>query len=223
MKIAKDSTLLMIGDSITDCGRTYDAIPGGWGSFGEGYVSLVNACFTGLSPQKRIKVFNKGFSGDTILDLNKRWQQDVLDMNPDYVSIMIGINDVWRHFDALLQKCHLVTPKEFEETYDEIICKTKDKVKDIFILGPFMVESNRQDEMRKLVDEYAQIARNIANKHGLIYIDMQSRIDEFLTHLPSYAISSDRVHPNLQGHMILAKAFLDGVDFRFSEEESQNI
>lgn len=213
MRLEKRSRLVMIGDSITDCGRDYNATPAGWGSFGDGYVNLVNACLTGLAPSYGIMVANKGVNGNTIRDLKKRWQKDVLDLKPDYVSVMIGINDVWRHFDGVLQQTEQVGMEEYRRIYDELITETKPKVKDIFIMSPFMIEPNRQDPMRRMVDEYADIARETAARHGLLYVDVQKKIDAFLDELSPYIICSDRVHPNVQGHMIVAKAFLDGLGF----------
>lgn len=217
MKLEKRSRLIMIGDSITDCDRVYDAPPAGWGSFGNGYVQLVNSILTGLSPESEIMVINKGISGNTILDFKKRWEKDVIEMKPDYVSIMIGINDVWRHFDASLQQLELVDEQTFAETYEKLIVKTKPLVKDIFILSSFMIEPNKEDAMRKMTDCYNAIAKNIAQKHGLIFIDVQKQMDVFLESLSSYALCNDRVHPSLSGHMIIAKAFLDGIGFSWTK------
>ena len=213
MLLDKNTRLVMIGDSITDSGRSYDAQPAGWGSYGDGHVSLINACLTGLAPAKQIMVINKGVNGNTILDLRKRWQKDVIDLRPDWVSIMIGINDVWRHYDAVLQQIEQVDETVFEKTYDELIEETKPKVKGIIIMSPFMIEPKMTDDMRKMTDAYAAIAEKTAKKHNLIYIDVQRKMDTFMESLSSYILSSDRVHPNLQGHMIIAKAFLDGIQF----------
>ena len=152
MKLEKGSKLLMIGDSVTDCDRLYDAIPAGWGSFGNGYVNLVNACLTGLAPEYRIAVYNKGISGNTVVDLQQRWQQDVLDLKPDYVSVMIGINDVWRHFDAFMQPMEKVDEEMFRNTYEELIQKTKPVVKQMYLIGAFMMIETKDYPMRKMVD-----------------------------------------------------------------------
>lgn len=213
MRIEKGSRLLMIGDSITDCDRNYNSDSSWDGAFGNGYVNLVNACLTGLAPEYRIMVINRGISGNTIRDLKQRWQRDVLDLKPDYISIMIGINDVWRHFGGPLQQLEQIEPDEYRKTYEELVNETRPKVKDIFIISPFMIEPNRQDPMRAMVDIYAGIARETATRHGLQYIDVQQKIDGFLKELSGYIISSDRVHPNVQGHMILAKTFLDSIGF----------
>lgn len=215
LKLEKNSTLIMIGDSVTDCDRAYDAVPAGWNSFGNGYVSLVNAALTGLAPEARIGVYNKGVNGNTVVDLKERWQRDVLDLRPDYVSVMIGINDVWRHFDSIMQPVLKVDEETFRCTYQELVEKTLPRVKGMWIMGPFMMVESRDYPMRVMVEKYAAIAREIAQAHDICYIDTQKRMDAFMEKLPAYMISSDHVHPNLQGHMILAKAFLDAVGFEW--------
>ena len=215
MKLEKGSKLLMIGDSVTDCERVYDVTPAGWGSFGNGYVNLVNACLTGLAPEYRIAVYNKGINGNTVLDLKERWQRDVLDLKPDYVSVMIGINDVWRHFDAIMQRIEQVDEETFRVTYEELIQKTKPVVRQMYLMGPFMMIETKDYPMRKMVERYAAITKELAQKYDIPYIDMQERMDQFMEHLPAYMISSDHIHPNTQGHMILAKAFLDEIGFEW--------
>jgi lysophospholipase L1-like esterase len=70
---------------------------------GTGYVSLVDSLLRAAYPQGRIRMVNMGTSGNTVRDLAERWQTDVLDLEPDWLSIMIGINDVWRQFDSPLR------------------------------------------------------------------------------------------------------------------------
>lgn len=113
MKIQANSKLLMIGDSITDCGRARPIADAASYGLGDGYVNLLNAFFTANSPQSRLRIINMGTSGNTVRDLAARWQSDVIALNPDWLSIMIGINDVWRQFDARLQTETHVTLDEY--------------------------------------------------------------------------------------------------------------
>ena len=215
MLLEKGSRLIMVGDSITDCGRDYNAQPAGWGSFGEGYVNLVNAFLTGLCPQYEIMVINKGVNGNTIVDLKERWEKDVLALQPDWVSVMIGVNDVWRHFDTVLQQIKGTTIEEYERTYRQLVDSMRDRVKGIIIMSPFMIEPNKKDEMRQMVEEYAAVARKIAREYGLIYADIQAAVDNYLEHLSPYIISADRVNPNLSGHMIIAREFMKSIEFEW--------
>jgi len=206
----------MIGDSITDCGRNYDAPPAGPSSFGEGYVNLVNACLTGLNPNARIMVINKGISGNRITDLKERWEKDVKALNPDWVSVMIGVNDAWRHFDNILTQAKQVEEEEFTEIYAELIQKTLAYAKGMILVSPFMLETNREDPMRKMIERYGAIGKKMAEKYNLIFVDVQEKMDEFMESLPNCTLSGDRVHPNVQGHMIIAKAILDAVGFEWN-------
>ena len=103
MLMEPKSKLVMIGDSITDCERARPYGEGLFGAIGKGYVSLVDALLTAAYPELGIRVVNMGTSGNTVRDLSARWQSDVLDLKPDWLSVMIGINDVWRQYDLPAQ------------------------------------------------------------------------------------------------------------------------
>jgi len=91
-------TLLFTGDSITDCGRPRPF--SAWeDELGNGYVSQVATLLAAHRPEITLRVINTGSSGNRVTDLADRWEEDVLNFQPDWVSVMIGINDVWRHFD----------------------------------------------------------------------------------------------------------------------------
>lgn len=209
MIFEKDTVLVMAGDSVTDCGRRYESEPDGWGSFGDGYVNLVNAFLCSMYPENEVMVVNRGVNGNTIVDLEKRWDKDILELNPTWVTVLIGINDVWGHFSGQLEHRRTVDEATYRRLYESIVKRTIDKVNGMIILSPFMMEKNKNDEMRQMVETYAWIAREIAEKYGLIYVDLQKRMDKFLESLSSYHISQDRVHPDIKGHMIIAKTIMD--------------
>src|SRR4051812_2293038 len=87
--------ILFIGDSITDADRT-----GGFAPYGNGYVSIVRDLIIARYPELRLTFVNKGISGNTTRHLLLRWEQDVIAEEPDWLSLKIGINDVWRSFDG---------------------------------------------------------------------------------------------------------------------------
>lgn len=101
MKLQKNDKLLFIGDSITDCGREHPVGEGSSG-LGHGYVAQVYALLRSIYPELMLRIQNVGNSGNTIRDLKQRWERDVIDLKPDWLTIMIGINDVWRQFDRPL-------------------------------------------------------------------------------------------------------------------------
>lgn len=209
MLFEKNDRIIFIGDSITDSGRNYDAKPATWSSWGDGYVNVINGYTTALLPEKQLMIVNKGISGDTILDLQRRFEQDVLDFKPDFVTIKIGVNDVWRHFDGVFCQDEMVSVEQFEEVYRTLIEQTLLHVKGIILLSPFMVEANTEDPMRKMVDKYRNVVEKLASEFDLPYGNIQEKIDEYLKHQSSYVLSSDRVHPSLAGHMIIAKTWME--------------
>jgi len=214
MEIETKQKLLFIGDSITDCGRGQ---PFGFGNgLGNGYVSLVNAMLTGGYPDRRIDVFNTGSSGHTVLDLKARWKRDVLELKPDWLSIMIGINDVWRQFDCPLETWTHVLPDVYEKTLMELTESVQ--VKGLVMMSPYYIEDNRSDDMRKRMDQYGAIVKKVAARRGAIFVDVQAAFNKVLRHLPSEMFAWDRVHPGVAGHMIIARAFLDGIDFEWDRK-----
>ncbi len=213
MKLGKHSKLVMIGDSITDAGRAQPAGEGLFGALGSGYVSLVDALLGAAYPDYGIRVVNMGTGGNTVRDLQARWQTDVLDRCPDWLSVMIGINDVWRQFDSPRQTEQHVLPDEYERTLDGLIAQTLPSVKNIVLMTPFYIEPNRADPMRARMDEYGAVVRQLSEKHGTLFVDTQAAFDAVLTAYYPATLAWDRVHPSLTGHMVLARAFLNAVEF----------
>lgn len=217
MKLQKNTKLVMIGDSITDAGRNRPVAEGLFDPLGKGYVSLFNALLQATTPAQGIRVVNMGCSGNTVRDLKARWQTDVFDLNPDWVSIMIGINDVWRQYDSPLQPEWAVPLAEYAATLEQLVESTLPRVKGVILATPYYIESHRRDPMRATMDKYGAAVTRIARKHGTLLVDTQAAIDKALRHQYPGTLAWDRVHPNQVGHMILAKAFLDAVGFSWNQ------
>jgi len=215
MKILPNSKIVFIGDSVTDCGRGQPIGEGLFEALGKGYVNLVGGYFGSVFPEARIRVVNVGSSGNTVRNLKARWQTDVLDLKPDWLSIMIGINDVWRQFDSPLQKESHVLLKEYEETLEELVTKTLPTLKGLVMMTPFYIEPNPADAMRARMDEYGEAVKRVAARHGALLVDTQAAFNCVLAHTHSSSIAWDRVHPNQTGHMILARAFLNALGFQW--------
>lgn len=211
MIIPSHTKLLMIGDSITDAGRAY---PVGDESrengLGFGYCALVAACLGASCPEAGIRILNTGVSGDTVPDLKARWQRDVIDLQPDWLSIKIGINDVWRRFDDE-SPWHQVSEAEYEEALDELIRRTRPGLKGLILMTPYLIEPDRSDPVRALMDRYGALVKQLAARHQAVLVDTQAAFDTVLEHVPARSLAADRVHPGLTGHMILARAFLQAI------------
>jgi lysophospholipase L1-like esterase len=157
-----------------------------------------------------------GISGNTVRDLDSRWQTDVFDLKPDVAVITIGINDVWRQFDSPFQTEISVPLAEYEETLERLVTSTLEKGIRVILQTPFHIESNLNDAMRAMLDQYGSAVKRIASKHDLICVDTQAAFDAFLQHHHSCYLAWDRIHPTPVGTMILARAFLNAVGFSWS-------
>jgi lysophospholipase L1-like esterase len=213
MKIHPDSKLVFIGDSITDCSRARPVGEGLFEALGKGYVSYVGGLLEGACPQEHIRVVNMGTSGNTVRDLKARWQTDVCDLKPDWLSIMIGINDVWRQFDSPRQSEWHVSLDEYARTLEELVRITRPALKGLVLMTPYFIEPNRAEPMRATMDRYGDVVRHLAPRYGAMLVDTQAAFDEALGHLHPMTLAWDRVHPGATGHLILARAFLKAVEF----------
>lgn len=214
MYLQPDSRLLFIGDSITDCGRTRPVGKSGSnGSLGNGYVSLVNAALDSGFPDYRINILNTGVSGDTVLDLKYRWHTDVLALEPDWLSVMIGINDVWGQFNLMGSFGRAITEEVFTTTLLELIQQVKPRVKGLVLMTPYYLESNPQDRLRSMMDRYGEIVKEVAKSEKAFLVDTQAYFDRAIEWMDPLKLAEDRVHVNLTGHMIIARAFLNGIGF----------
>lgn len=213
MKLEQDQRLVMIGDSITDCERKFPHGEGLFQGVGKGYVALVDAMLQTAYPELSIRVTNMGIGGNTVRDLKARWQSDVLDLKPNWLSIMIGINDVWRRFDQpAIPESH-ISVEEYEQTLEDIARSAISELQGLIIMTPFYLEPNAEDGMRKRMDEFGRAAERVAKRCGALFVDTQAVFAPMFEHVHPTAIASDRVHPSLTGHMLLARAFLQTIGF----------
>lgn len=205
----------MIGDSITDCGRAQPVGEGLFNAHGSGYVSMVAALLGATYPDHPVRVVNMGTSGNTVLDLQRRWQTDVLDLKPEWLSVMIGINDVWRQFDLPQQTEAHVDLGTYERVYDELLTATRPHLQGLVLATPFYIERLKQDAMRERMDAYGEAVRRLAERHDAILVDTQAAFDRVTEHLYPATLAWDRVHPNATGTAVIAKAFLNAIGFEW--------
>lgn len=208
IKIKNGESILFIGDSITDCERDY---PVGMSiGLGEGYVAFVDSLLATLYPEDSIRVLNTGINGNRIVDLETRWQIDVLDLSPDWLSVMIGINDVWWQFRDQLDPDQ-VKIDQYETIYRKLLTQTRPNLKGLILMSPYLIEPNPSDPMRKHMDAYSKVVEKLAHEFDAIFVNTQSAFNRYLTHRSSQSLSGDRIHPNKTGHMIIANVFLEAI------------
>ncbi|MFM7321450.1 MAG: SGNH/GDSL hydrolase family protein [Armatimonadota bacterium] len=212
MKLQRGDTLLFIGDSITDAGR---ARPVGEGpGLGGGYPSQVAALLGATYPELGIKVLNTGISGNTVRHLAERWKTDVLDLKPNWLSIMIGTNDVWRQFDG---RGTPVLPEEYTATLRELIVRAKPILRGVTVMTPFHIQPDRNDPMRRRMDEYGRLAGAVARANGCQFFDTQAAYDRAMKVTDPLGLAGDRIHPSPSGHMVLARGFLGTIGYSWGK------
>jgi lysophospholipase L1-like esterase len=198
--------VLFIGDSITDCDRRFLAAP-----YGDGYVNLVRAFVTARHPQVRLTWLNRGVSGDTVRDLARRWEHDVLALQPDWLSVMIGINDIWRAYEPEL--AHDAVPiDEYEATLRDLLRKAVDQTACRLILAdPYLIEPDPREPQRTDTDRYGAVVDALAEEFDAVHVKTQQAFNAVLAVTAPQEWAEDRIHPNLPGHAVIAGAFLEAI------------
>jgi lysophospholipase L1-like esterase len=210
VSIKPGARLLFIGYSVTDCGRQRPFGTGTLDALGQGYVAEVDRLLRVEHPRRPVRITNMGVSGNTVRDLSKRWDKDVLALEPEWLAVMIGVNDVWRQFDWV-NRSGAVLPDDFELTYEMLLRRTRPGLKGLVLLTPFYVESDRTDEMRRKIDFYGLIVKELARRHDALLVDTQAAFDRVLRRLDFKLLAPDRVHPTEIGHSVIAYAFVRGL------------
>jgi len=199
-------TILFQGDSITDCGRSreVDFI------LGEGYAALVTAAL-GYEQPGQYQFLNRGISGNRIVDLYARIKCDFINLKPDVISILIGINDVWHE----VGNKNGVDADKFYKVYCMLIEEIKEALPDtkIMILEPFVLKGpaaeGAWDYFYPETLLRAQKAKEVAEKYGLTFIPLQDKFDEAATKCENTYWLRDGVHPTLMGHELIKNAWLE--------------
>ncbi len=199
-------TVVFIGDSITDCGRRDVAAP-----LGNGYVKFIADLIAIRYPTLRVSIVNKGISGNTVADLRERWHDDVLVLKPDWVSILIGINDVHR---TLQNEPTAVLPDRYEQLYRECLNLTKERTAaKIVLMEPFYISTDTEtnswrNRVLRALDNYREVVRQLVAECGAIFVPLHDLFQEQLRHRPADMFCPEPVHPNSVGHLLIAHAWL---------------
>lgn len=205
MILKKDAIFVVAGDSVTDCDRDFLAPFWKPESLGNGYAYFLQAALTGFYPELNVQVVNRGVGGDTSAQLLERWQEDVLDLRPDLISILIGVNDAWRHFDGHARTSELIDVAGYQENCRRMLQSGLDCGAAMMVLSPFMLELNTADPLGSMVRQYAAAAREVAAAFHLPFVDLQAAFDQALSRRYTCNFSPDRIHPNEAAHMIILR------------------
>lgn len=208
--------IVFAGDSVTDMGSAQPVGEGLFDNLGHGYVRMIENLLSACYPEIRLRITNSGISGNTSKDLLDRFERDVVSLNGDWVSICIGINDVWRQFDCPAMLDAQVDLDAYKRNVEKMILAVKDTTKGVFLCTPYYMEPNRQDAMRIRMDEYSDVCRELAKKYDCILVDFQAMFDKYFVVRHSSRIAWDRVHPNEIGATLMAREFLKHCDFDYN-------
>lgn len=204
--------LLFIGDSVTDVGREHPVGSGYGFGLGHGYPLIVNARLALTYPDMDFELLNVGTSGHTTRDLMERWERDVTLRRPQVVSILIGINDVWRHFDNPGRTTEQISVEEYEANLRGLLDDTLPSVRAVLLLTPFFMELHHDDPMRAMTDRFAEVCRKLAKcDQRIVLVDTQQAFDQLLAKRHYMTIASDRVHPNTIGHTLIADLLVKAI------------
>ena len=200
-------TILFQGDSITDAGRNREL--DGFKGMGTGYPAYVSARLA-LDNPGDYNFYNKGISGNRIVDVYARIKADIINLKPDYMSILIGVNDVWHEFSCQ----NGVDTAKFEKIYSMLIEEIKEVLPDIkiMIMEPFMLEGtateDKAEAFRKEVLEKAAAAKRVAEKYSLPFMELQKDLDELAKKAPNDYWLADGVHPQITFHQYIADKWI---------------
>lgn len=195
-------TILFQGDSITDSGRNYKKDE----NLGTGYVSMVALWLSAAYPETEVKVLNRGIKGNGIKDLSNRWQKDALNLKPDVISILIGINDtLGRYFWK-----SPVSIGDFENKYRLILQQTLDNLDSkIVLMEPFLVTANEEQlRLREDLNPKIEVVRKLSHEFNTTLVPLDRIFSEAAKKRDPQFWSQDGVHPTPVGHALIAQSWL---------------
>jgi lysophospholipase L1-like esterase len=208
--LMKDNIILFQGDSITDSGRNKeDNSYNNAKVLGSGYPMLAGAAVLEKYASLNLKIFNKGISGNKVNQLAARWDKDCLEIKPDILSILIGVNDIWHTLNGTYKG----TIDIYRNDFIALLERTKKALPDVkLIIGePYAVPGIKavDDKWYPEFYGYQKAAREIAEQFGALFIPYQKIYDEARKHMPGVYWTADGVHPTLAGAQLMAQAWLE--------------
>ena len=213
MHIPASAVILFQGDSITDCGRNReDPQPNFSPSLGAGYAKIAAGMLLVQHADKNLAIHNRGVGGDRVTRMADRWRADCLDLKPDVLSILIGVNDTWHGTGKGLP---IEVPLDvYEATYRKLLDDARQanpKVRYV-LCPPFVLRCGAVDDrwFPEITDRMA-IVKQIARDYDAVLVDFQAAFDEAVkTTAPDYW-AADGVHPTLAGHTLMAQTWVEAV------------
>lgn len=203
----KNALILFQGDSVTEWGRNH-ADPN---DLGTGYAMMCGAWARSLHPELDLRFLNRGAGGNRITDLKNRWQKDCIDLDPDVVSILIGINDTWRRYDSN----DPTSAEDFGATYRELLTEVRDKTgAKLMICEPFVLPVTEEQKWKWHEDlgPKINVTRALAREFGAVYIPYDGIFAAACMKQPPEYWAADGVHPTRAGFALMARYWLEAFE-----------
>ena len=203
--------ILFQGDSITDAGRDK---PSG-GNLGYGYATMVTGALSAEYPYD-YTFYNRGISGNRVVDVYARIKEDIINLKPDYMSILVGVNDVWHEY----AQQNGVDAEKFEMLYNLMLDEIKKALPNvkIMLLEPFVLPGSatentpetpdRWEYFRKEVDLRREAVARVAKKQNLPFVSLQEMFNKVNADAPARYWLKDGVHPSAAGHELIKREWL---------------
>lgn len=211
MRIEANDVVLFQGDSITDCGRCREVAGANTlEGLGRGYAMLASAELLARRPADALQFFNRGISGNRVVDLYARLKADFINLRPNVISILIGVNDTWHEFDS----GNGVAVPKYERVYRDLLREIRQALPAVryvlcepFVLRCGVVTTDWEAEM----DQRRAVVRKLAGEFDAVFVPFQAMFDQATRQAPPQHWAADGVHPTAAGHWLMAQQWLKSV------------
>lgn len=206
LRLEKNDTILFQGDSITDCHREKkrNLVANNAKAMGVGYALQIGADLLLNNPNLKLRFFNRGISGNRVPSLQKRWTKDCIELKPNVLSILVGVNDIWHKLNGKYDG----TTESYRDGFTKLLAETKRQLPatKIVICEPFALKVGAvKDSWFPEFDDRRQVAREVSDVAGAIWVPFQSMFDQAVESGPSARYwAADGVHPSMAGHALMA-------------------
>lgn len=206
--MSEGKVILFQGDSITDAGRNRESCDANCrAGLGTGYPLLAAARLLADAPNAGLQILNRGISGNRVVDLYARWKGDALNLKPDLLSILIGVNDCWHE----RTRQNGVEVPRYEEIYRMLLKWTRDVLPEIrlVLIEPFVLPCGAVDESwLPEMAERGAVVRKLAEEFQAAFVPAQEVMDQAAKRAPAEFYLADGVHPTAAGNQLLADAWI---------------